>query len=67
MHCPKCSGVASVVYTFSDVDEVHRLRKCNRCGHKILTCEEEVPMSLITEIRRFQQLKRQARKDDACY
>lgn len=65
--CQCCGAPTRVVETFPDVDEVHRLRVCTSCGTKFLTCEQEVPTGLITELRRFKLMKTRARKNDACY
>ena len=67
MQCPRCYGRVEVVETFTDVDEIHRLRRCCACGHKFLTCEEEVPMGRLTEVRRIKMTKLNNRKNDACY
>jgi transcriptional regulator NrdR family protein len=63
MLCPKCNGKTHVVETFGDVEETHRLRECVSCKHKILTVEEEVPMHLLTEIRRFKEKRIQLQKE----
>ncbi len=63
MHCPMCEGLTHVVETFTDVDEIHRLRECHKCQHRFLTGEQEVPYGLITKLRQFKLAKLKARKD----
>lgn len=65
--CQGCGAPTRVVETFPDVDEVHRLRVCTACGIKMLTCEQEVPMALITELWKFKLAKARARRENACY
>ena len=64
MQCPRCNGSTRVVETFNDVEEMHRRRKCNDCSHAFLTCESEVPMGLVTELRRFKMAKLAAEKQN---